>query len=295
MQIFPKGEHEEVKDYISLFVNLHDPPENLSMTVNGKFSLLNSSNEVLSEGNPWNSVEFGFDEYNGWGYPKMALIESLFEANSNNLPDDELHVKCELVYETAKRCSTTQHLPQMPINSNPEIDSLVDNFQQLMDSKPESDVAFVVGGVYFACHKALLASKSPVFSNIFLNDSISKTFDIDDIEPQVFAEVLRYIYTNQVENLNELARKILVVSDNYKLHELKAKCEASLIADINLENCAHLLILSDRYSADNLKNRILDFIRLHYAKVMVKSAWKRMLNIANKQLLNDISEALNRQ
>ena len=63
VQIFPKGEHEEVSHHISLFVNLFDPPENLSMTVSGKLSLLNSNNDVLAEGKSWDAVEFGFDHY----------------------------------------------------------------------------------------------------------------------------------------------------------------------------------------------------------------------------------------
>ena len=222
----------------------------------------------------------------GWGYAQMALRDSLF------LPEDKLKVKCELVYESAKRCSTTEHLKSTSA-TNVDIDSLVDHFQQLMDDKPDCDVSFVVGGVRFPVHKSVLSAVSPVFHSIFTNDRISNTFDIDDIESPVFAEVIRFIYTSKVQKLTEMARKILVVSHNYQLVQLKTQCEAHLINDITLENCSHLLILSDRYSATILKKAVLDFVRPRLSKVTAMGSWKRMLNIAKPSLLQEISTTLN--
>ena len=216
----------------------------------------------------------------------MAVRSSLV------LPDGKLKVKCELVYESAKRCSTTEHLKDASA-TNEDIDSLVDHFQQLMDDKPECDVSFVVGGVCFPVHKSVLSSVSTVFRDIFTSDRVSSTFDIDDIESTVFAEVLRFIYTKKVNNLDEMARKILVVAHNYQLVQLKAQCEAYLVGDITLENCSHLLFLSDRYSATVLKEAVLAFVRPRLSKVTTMASWKRMLNLAKSSLLQEISTALN--
>ena len=68
-----------------------------------------------------------------------------------------------------------------------------------------SDVTVICEGTKFECHTAFLASRSPVFKAMFSNDTkekITNEVHIDDIESEVMAEMLLYIYTGKTFKLD---------------------------------------------------------------------------------------------
>ena len=74
----------------------------------------------------------------------------------------------------------------------------------------------------------ILASRSSVLNALFqanLSESHTNILKIEDIEPEVFTEVLHFIYTGKINNLEELATELLAVAEKYMLEILKAKCE----------------------------------------------------------------------
>lgn len=138
-----------------------------------------------------------------------------------------------------------------------------------MNTKSLSDIVILVGGQKFEAHELILSARSPVFLAMFQSDlkMQTNTLKIEEIGPDVFAEVLRFIYTDKVENLDGYAEELLVAADRYMLDLLKAKCEESLARKIAVGNCAELLALADLHSAKSLKAMILDCFQLHAAKV----------------------------
>ena len=137
--------------------------------------------------------------------------------------------------------------------------SMNNHFNQLWINKSLSDVTIQIDGKNFEAHKAVLAARSPVFLAMFqsnLTEDQTNTLKIDDIEPDVFKEMLRFIYTDQVENVDALAEKLLAAADKYMLDLLKTKCEAYLATYITGENCCQLLILADLHSVERLKTSV---------------------------------------
>ena len=117
-------------------------------------------------------------------------------------------------------------------------------------------------GVDFEAHKVVLVARSPVFDAMFqanLTEMQSNTLIIEDIEPIVFAEVLRFLYTDEVINLEDRTSDLLAAADKYMLDLLKLKCEAHLDKKITVENCSKLLLLADLHSAERLKKNCLGF------------------------------------
>ena len=123
-----------------------------------------------------------------------------------------------------------------------------------------------------------------------LTERQTNTLQINDIKPDVFAEVLRFLYTDHVENLDALATELLPVADKYMLGMLKAKCEASLSRNVTLENFSELLLLADLYSADGLKRVVLDFVRFRLEDVVKVVGWKTLMQNAQRSLLREILE-----
>ena len=65
---------------------------------------------------------------------------------------------------------------------------------------------------------------------------------IEDIEPQVFQELLRFIYTGRVplDKLETMAAGPFIAADNYLIDELKMKCENYLLLHMTPDNCVIL-------------------------------------------------------
>ena len=154
-----------------------------------------------------------------------------------------------------------------------------------MDNGFHSDLVICVGEQQFEAHKNVLSSQSKVFESLIKSNSLT----IDDVEPQVFSQILDYLYTNSVKKLDQMAAKLLVASDNYKLDQLKAKCEVYLSSDINTENWSNLLILSHRHSATILKTAVMDFLRSRSTQVSETEKWKK-LQLDEPKMMQEITE-----
>lgn len=74
----------------------------------------------------------------------------------------------------------------------------------------------VFGGREFAVHKLILASRSHVFADLFNSQQLDEEdprLIIDDIDAETGEEFLRYLYTEKVTNLKQLARGLLIAAD----------------------------------------------------------------------------------
>ena len=72
------------------------------------------------------------------------------------------------------------------------------DLSRLYNTKDNSDITITCGGKIFACHKIILASRSPVFKKMFESDMLEKrtgSVDIKNMTPEVLESLLEYIYT----------------------------------------------------------------------------------------------------
>uniref|UniRef100_A0A8C3FIT6 Speckle type BTB/POZ protein like n=1 Tax=Chrysemys picta bellii TaxID=8478 RepID=A0A8C3FIT6_CHRPI len=84
--------------------------------------------------------------------------------------------------------------------------------------------------------------------------------EINDVDPEVFKEMMRFIYTGKAPNLDKMADNLLAAADKYALERLKVMCEEALCSNLSVENVADILILADLHSAEQLKAQAIDFI-----------------------------------
>ncbi|XP_065204072.1 speckle-type POZ protein-like [Planococcus citri] len=131
-----------------------------------------------------------------------------------------------------------------------------------------SDVTISVKGKNYPAHKLILAARSSVFKAMFRNDmqeSQKNRIVINDIEEETFEEMLHYIYTGKVKNLEESAFELLSVADKYDLKELKNACEGILLSKLSADNVGKILVLADMHNAEELKANALRFIKAKYS------------------------------
>jgi speckle-type POZ protein len=73
-------------------------------------------------------------------------------------------------------------------------------------------------------HKAMLACRSPVFAAMFehgMAEARSDRVNIEDIDPEVLREMLRFMYTGSAPSLDRMADELLAAADKYQLERLK--------------------------------------------------------------------------
>ena len=290
LQLFPKGEEVKSKGFISLFLWLNNPKQDydFKLIVSVKLILQNKKQTVLEQFN--GTMQFDVINNLGLGFEKFLNLNKLTPAT---LPEDELHVKCEIMYAVEQTSLSGSSSISLPLLSSSG--SLIGHFKNLIDTKTLTDLVIQVQEEKFDAHKIILSARSSVFLAMFQSDLTEKqtnTVKIEDIEPAVFKEVLRFIYTDQVENMDELAEGLLAAAERYMLELLKEKCASHLATKITVENCAHLLLLADLHSAAVLKTFVLDFFRSRAAEVAQTASWQQLMQSANPLLFRDISVAL---
>lgn len=141
--------------------------------------------------------------------------------------------------------------------------TLVENFANLLQNDQFADLTISVGSETFRAHKVILVARSTVFAAMFQHDmqeSQRNVITIKDMEPKVFREVLRFIYTDQVEGLQQMACKLLAAADRYDLARMKVMCEIALIKGITVNSATETLIIADLHRAKELKARTIQFI-----------------------------------
>ena len=81
-------------------------------------------------------------------------------------------------------------------------------------------MALKIGDKKIPVHKAILASRSPVFAAMFQHD-LKETKQgyvaITDLELDILEEMLKFIYTGKVENLDTMADSLLAAADKVSI------------------------------------------------------------------------------
>ena len=149
----------------------------------------------------------------------------------------------------------------------------------LFNSMQFSDVIFKVRECEFPAHKNILAARSEVFAAMFqhlMEEQSTNLAKIEDIEPEVFNQLLRFIYTGrvQVDKLETMAARLFIAADKYLLDELKNKCENYLLRHMSPENCVVLLLTGDLQNPSMILMNAAKYFRRFPNQVMATDQWK---------------------
>jgi altronate dehydratase len=93
-------------------------------------------------------------------------------------------------------------------------------------------------------------------------------------------KLIEYLYTKQFDmedvdndDINKFV-EVLIVSDKYGCSKLKDQIEKRMISsELTNENVSGLVVISDRYNANKLKQVCCEYIRQHYSQVIETSQY----------------------
>ncbi len=97
---------------------------------------------------------------------------------------------------------------------------------------------------------------------------LSGKVEVKDVDPDVFQEILRFIYTGKTQStaMNKMATGLLAAADKYLMEDLKIQCENHLIWQMSAENCLELLSLTAHHPAEHLKIYAIEYFRRYPGK-----------------------------
>ncbi|XP_043462247.1 protein roadkill-like [Leptopilina heterotoma] len=172
--------------------------------------------------------------------------------------------------------------------------TIENNFQSFFLNDTLSDVTFNVENTNFPAHKIVLASMSPVFEKMFahqMKENITNIVVIEEIDPEVFKEMLRFIYTGKIENSKQVAFRLHELADKYDVKKLRIICEQYLENYLTVKNAIAVLQLADSHNSVNLKKKSINFIQKNFNEIGTMDAFKNV----KQELLLELLFAMNSQ
>ncbi|XP_039827220.1 BTB/POZ and MATH domain-containing protein 1-like [Panicum virgatum] len=266
IKYYPNGNNSRAAGCISLFLVLKDPVADHLM-VQFWFSFLDQVDQqtpaYLGTIPP---SKFKADD--SWGHNDFIRSENL--ELSGYLKDDSFTVRCDMIVAGEIRTEGTG--PSVVV---PPSDCL-QHLGALLLSGQGADVQFLVGGKTFSAHRCVLAARSRVFNAQLFGAMREGTawedsvIQIDDMAPQVFENLLHFVYTDsllEMEGLGEaaaaaaMAQHLLEAADRYDMQRLKLVCEDRLCRHIDVSTVATTLALAEQHHCQGLKESCYEFLR----------------------------------
>lgn len=135
------------------------------------------------------------------------------------------------------------------------------NLISLYEDDSMKDVKFMIGDEMVLAHKLIVSARNEYMKkmlvDIDMKEKIEGVVKITDCSMPVFKSFLRYLYTDEIENIKELAEDLIAVADKYGMECLKKRCENYLCQTINEDNIIRYLIEAHLYNCTNLKKALM--------------------------------------
>ena len=250
ISLYPKGRNEDSEDFLSIFLRSESHPENLQLETNFQISILNRNRKKCFVKDHTHT----FIKSSGHGATKHVLKSEIM--NDDYLPNGCLTIVCDITAGLdkimTKNCTAFDNIKADEKSQH----VLLNDYESLLNNQKLCDVTIVISDKKLHAHKAILAAHSPVFMNMFVNDTIENResiLQITDIEFKVFQELLRFIYSGKIESMDIVVNDLLVAADKYSIGGLLRKCEEYLQNIFNVDNIINILLLADNNNAESLR------------------------------------------
>ena len=97
------------------------------------------------------------------------------------------------------------------------VHKLTQDYEQFFKNGHLADVVLVAGGRELKAHKAILSARSKVFAAMFEHSETKEAqesrIEITDLAADVCQQLLRYIYSSNIDSLDHLAGELLAAAD----------------------------------------------------------------------------------
>ena len=140
------------------------------------------------------------------------------------------------------------------------------------------DVQFnFISGQSVGAHVAILSAGSPVFAAMFQStfvESLTRQVTITDIEVDIFKQLLVYMYTGSIPEMEEESVTLLfVAADKYGMETLKDVCADDLLEQLETENVIKMLVWSHFHSISKVFEGAMEILVDNYCELCFQPEW----------------------
>jgi hypothetical protein len=164
----------------------------------------------------------------------------------------------------------------------------IQNRFELLDSGVLTDITFLVGisKEPIKAHKAFLISSSDVFKSMICGELREKNaVVVDDIEKEVFLEMLRYIYTKVVDINNNNVFHLMYAANKYLILPLKMLCGKFIATQTNETNALTLFESAHLFDVVHIEKACMDFILKNPYKYFEDSQFLELSKTTLKKII----------
>lgn len=299
LNLNPYKKDESSRFHIALFLNFQKDDFSskfltYKINANWYFSILTCDNIEYHR----HDLCYTFEKNTSFGFNKYIGKDFLYENKDVLLPNDELTIICSidvgLHYKTLQQIRNLDKIPESivlpPLEHKHQLESLVN------DDK-FCDINFICEDKELKAHKVILAAYSPVFWEMFENDtnkvSSNKQIVVADVSFKALKEMKNFIYTGEIENIQETIYDLMVLANKYAISCLKVLCEHYYCNYLNNENALEMLVVAEEFMANELKQKTIDLIILNQKEIInVESQSYMELMAKHPQLVAEIFTSL---
>jgi len=97
--------------------------------------------------------------------------------------------------------------------------------------------------------------------------------NLPHLDGDIVKEMLYFMYSDKVRNLDTLAYDLLIQADIYDLEKLKRVCEKYLINNITVNSTGDVVAVSDVANCYRLKEKALEYMVSNASEVSTSDSW----------------------
>lgn len=163
---------------------------------------------------------------------------------------------------------------------------------RMLSESIHTDIVINASDGSITAHRAVLASRSPVFCSMFSHDLKEKemsVINISDMSIEAFRAFLNYIY-GSITSEEFLAHRLplLRAADKYDVSDLKEACHESLLEDIDTRNVLERLQNASLYQLPKLKSSCLQYL-VKFGKIFdIRDDFNAFLLCGDRDLIAEI-------
>ncbi|EAY78549.1 hypothetical protein OsI_33648 [Oryza sativa Indica Group] len=293
---YPSGDRSDTAGFISVFLELNPAADAAAAAASAgggsepvdarvTFSLLDQAGRSV----PSHTMATDLHDFAATGFGFGRFIERSYLEQSEHLKNDRFAIRCDVVVFSDELRAEARTADAAALSVAVPPSDLSQHLGGLLAAKElGADVTFLVAGETFTAHRCVLAARSPVFrAELFgpmKESAATAVITVDDIEPDVFRNLLTFMYTDTLPETNPqeleeeedddddddyeddqaqaaaMVEHLLIAADRYNLERLKLICEDRLCKHIDGESVATILALAEQHSCDGLKEACFQFL-----------------------------------
>ncbi|XP_033230426.1 BTB/POZ and MATH domain-containing protein 4-like [Belonocnema kinseyi] len=189
----------------------------------------------------------------------LQIFTSTWYGNSNRI---DLFSENLINMHLCVYCRITRKDIIIPLEVEIPPSEMGQQFYSLYENKTLTDFKIISrDNQVFLAHKVVLAARSPVFNEF--QESQKNEVEINDFRSDIVELMLRHIYTDSIENLNEEnVEAVLAIADKYGLKNLKLLCMQQISKCVNnIAKALDSFSIAENYNVTEFKEMAVEFIK----------------------------------